>query len=163
HRGEHRMSTIAAIYARKSTDQSGVVDEAKSVTRQIDHATAFAATQGWTVDQRYIYSDDAISGAEFGDQRPGLLKLLNALKPKPAFGVLIISELSRLGREQMETGYALKQLAQAGVKVFSFFDQKEIALDSPTNRFLVSAVSFAAEMEREQARQRAVDVSFSKA
>src|SRR4029434_588122 len=27
----------AAIYARKSTDQSGVADEAKSVRRQIDH------------------------------------------------------------------------------------------------------------------------------
>jgi hypothetical protein len=29
---------IAAIYARKSTDQSGVADEAKSVRRQIDHS-----------------------------------------------------------------------------------------------------------------------------
>ena len=34
---------IAAIYARKSTDQNGVVHEAKSVTRQIDHAKAYAA------------------------------------------------------------------------------------------------------------------------
>jgi hypothetical protein len=30
---------IAAIYARKSTEQNGVADEAKSVTRQVDHAT----------------------------------------------------------------------------------------------------------------------------
>jgi hypothetical protein len=62
---------------------------------------------------------------------------------------------------ELETGYALKQLAQAGVKVLSYFERREIAMDSPTNRFLVSAVSFAAE-EREQARQRAVDVSFGK-
>ena len=34
---------IAAIYARKSTDQSGVADDAKSVTRQIETARAFAA------------------------------------------------------------------------------------------------------------------------
>jgi len=40
---------IAAIYARKSTDQSAVADEAKSVTRQIEHATAYAAGKGWTV------------------------------------------------------------------------------------------------------------------
>jgi len=32
-----------AIYARKSTDQNGVADDAKSVTRQIEHAKAFAA------------------------------------------------------------------------------------------------------------------------
>ena len=40
---------IAAIYARKSTEQNGVSDEEKSVTRQIDHAKAYAARKGWTV------------------------------------------------------------------------------------------------------------------
>ena len=29
---------IAAIYARKSTEQHGVSDEEKSVTRQVEHA-----------------------------------------------------------------------------------------------------------------------------
>jgi hypothetical protein len=29
---------IAAIYARKSTEQTGLADEARSVTRQIEHA-----------------------------------------------------------------------------------------------------------------------------
>ena len=28
---------IAAIYARKSTEQTGVADDAKSVTRQVEH------------------------------------------------------------------------------------------------------------------------------
>ena len=36
---------IAAIYARKSTDQDGVADEEKSVTRQIEHARAYAAQE----------------------------------------------------------------------------------------------------------------------
>ena len=31
----------AAIYARISTDQGGVADDAKSVTRQIDRAKAY--------------------------------------------------------------------------------------------------------------------------
>ncbi len=39
---------IAAIYARKSTDQNGVSDEEKSVTRQIEHAKAYAAQKRWT-------------------------------------------------------------------------------------------------------------------
>ena len=34
---------IAAIYARKSTEQHGVSDEEKSVTRQIQHGKAYAA------------------------------------------------------------------------------------------------------------------------
>jgi hypothetical protein len=40
---------IAAIYARKSTEQSGVADEQKSVARQIEHARrrrALAAVPG---------------------------------------------------------------------------------------------------------------------
>jgi hypothetical protein len=35
---------------------------------------------------------------------------MNALKPRPPFHVLILSEESRLGREQIEVSYALKQL-----------------------------------------------------
>ena len=94
---------IAAIYARKSTDQNGMANEDKSVTRQIEHARAYAVGKGWAVADEHIYSDDGISGAEFA-KRPGCLRLMNALKPRPPFDVLIMSEESRLGREQIETG-----------------------------------------------------------
>jgi DNA invertase Pin-like site-specific DNA recombinase len=46
----------AAIYARKSTDQNGVADEAKSVTRQIEHARAYAARNGWIVADEHCTS-----------------------------------------------------------------------------------------------------------
>lgn len=42
---------IATIYARKSTDQNGVSDEEKSVTRQVEHARAYAVKKGRTVAQ----------------------------------------------------------------------------------------------------------------
>jgi DNA invertase Pin-like site-specific DNA recombinase len=41
---------ITAIYARKSTDDSDRNTEARSTTRQIESATKYAATKGWTVD-----------------------------------------------------------------------------------------------------------------
>jgi DNA invertase Pin-like site-specific DNA recombinase len=85
---------IAAIYVRKSTDQTGVADEQKSVTRQIEHARLYAIRKGWTVDDAYVYVDDGISGAEFTN-RPGFLRLMNALKPRAPFQVLIMSEESR--------------------------------------------------------------------
>ena len=65
-----------------------------------------------------MYIDDGISGAEFAN-RPGFLRLMNALKPRPTFQVLVMSEESRLGREQIEVSYALKQLVTSGVRVFS--------------------------------------------
>ena len=61
---------IAAIYARKSTDQTGVADEAKSVTRQVEGARAFIAARGWSCDEHHIYTDDGVSGALFATRTP---------------------------------------------------------------------------------------------
>src|ERR1041384_3177803 len=118
---------IAAIYARKSTEQSGVADEQKSVTRQIEHARAYADRKGWIVRDAHVYVDDGISGAEFAN-RPGFLRLMNALKPVAPFQVLVMSEESRLGREAIETAYALKQLVQAGCRVFFCMEDRERTL-----------------------------------
>src|SRR6266849_6302564 len=99
----------AAIYARKSTEQSGVADDQKSVARQLEHARAYATRNGWTLSDEHTFVDDGVSGAEFA-KRPGFVRLMNALKPKPRFDVLVMSEESRLGREAIETAYALKQI-----------------------------------------------------
>ena len=152
---------IAAIYARKSTEQN-TGDEEKSVTRQIAHARAYAARKGWTVAEAHVYADDGISGAEFV-KRPGFLRLMNALKPRPPFQVLVMSEESRLGREQIEVAYALKQLTQAGVHVWLYLEDRERTLDSPTDKLLMSVTAFADELERERARQRTHDALARKA
>ena len=128
---------IAAIYVRKSTDQAGVADEQKSVTRQVEHARQYAIAKGWTVEDAYVFVDDGISGAEFAN-RPGFLRLMNALKPRPLFQVLVMSEESRLGREAIETAYALKQLVTAGVRVFFYLEDRERTLDSPTDKIMLS-------------------------
>ena len=120
---------IAAIYARKSTAQNGVADEDRSVTRQVEHSRAYAERNGWTVADEHIYVDDGISGAEFA-KRPGFVRLMNALTPSPPFQVLIMSEGGRLGREAIETAYALKQLVTAGVRVFSYLEDRERTLET---------------------------------
>src|SRR5262245_35981696 len=144
----------AAIYARKSTDQTGVADEQKSVARQVEHARAYATRKGWIVDEACVFVDDGISGAEFAN-RPGFLRLMNALKPRPPFQVLIMSEESRLGREAIEPAYALKQLVTAGVRVFFYLEDRERTLDSPTDKIMLSLTAFADELAREKARQSA--------
>ena len=148
---------IAAIYARKSTDQSGTADDAKSVVRQIDNARAYAARKGWVVSEEHIYVDDGISGAEF-ERRPGFMRLLAAASVKrPPFGVIVMSEESRLGREQIETSFALKTIIQHGVRVFYYLTNHERTLDSPTDKLLLSVSAFADEVEREKGRQRTRD------
>ena len=88
---------------------------------------------------------------------------MNALKPRPPFQVLVMSEESRLGREAIETAYALKQLVTAGVRVFFYLEDRERTLDSPTDKIMLSLTAFADELEREKARQRTYDAMLRKA
>ena len=41
---------LCGIYARKNGDDSDKNEEARSTTRQIERATAYAQSTGWTVD-----------------------------------------------------------------------------------------------------------------
>jgi DNA invertase Pin-like site-specific DNA recombinase len=61
---------IAAIYARKPTEQTDVSAAANSVTGPIECAKASAARKGWTVAGEPVYIDDSMSGAAF-ENRPG--------------------------------------------------------------------------------------------
>jgi site-specific DNA recombinase len=103
-----------------------------------------------------------ISGAEFAT-RPAFLRLMTILKPRAPFQMLIMSEVSRLGREQIETAWALKQLSVAGVRCFAYLDGRELLMGSATDKFLLGAVTFAADLEREKARQRTYDALLRKA
>ena len=106
--------------ARKSTEQIGVAEEAKSVTRQIDNAKAFALKMGWSVADAHVFVDDGISGAEF-EARPGLQRLLAMAETrKPPFQRLVVSEQKSIGREMGETGYTIKRLAEAGIEIFEY-------------------------------------------
>jgi DNA invertase Pin-like site-specific DNA recombinase len=147
---------LAAIYARKSTDQN-VVDEEKSVTRQIELAIACAKQHDFEVPQEYIYVDDAISGAEF-DRRPGLMRLLNAIRPRAPFSALFMADKDRLGREQFETNHILKQISLASVRIFEYQSGgHEVRLESPIDKLIMSVSNFAAELERAKASQRTRD------
>jgi site-specific DNA recombinase len=74
-----------------------------------------------------------------------------------------MSEESRLGREAIETAYALKQLVTAGVRVFFTLEDRERTLDNPTDKIMLSLTTFADELEREKARQRTYDAMLRKA
>jgi site-specific DNA recombinase len=147
-----------AIYARRSPDD----DPSKSVERQISHAASYALKKGWQVLEEHIYTDDGISGGEF-QQRVGLLRLLNALKPRPPFNAVVMSEASRLGRERLRTELVARDLCEAGVRIFYYLTDEEERLDTPEQRFVMAARGFAAEMEREKAKQRTRDALLSRA
>jgi site-specific DNA recombinase len=120
------------------------------------------SARGWVVSDQHIFVDDGISGAEFV-KRPGFIRMMNALKPRPPFEVLILSEQSRLGREQTETAIALRRLANAGARVLEYLTDRELKRDTAVDKFLTGAMAFVDEMHREQTRQRVRDALKRKA
>jgi site-specific DNA recombinase len=148
-----------AIYARKSTDDNDKILDNKSITRQVDRSIAYAESKGWTVAEENTFLDDGVSGAEFKN-RPGLLRMLNHLSE---FDVIVMSELSRLGREMSQTSTVLAQIHAAGVRIYFYLTDDELKFDKAIDKFMVSATAFAAELEREKASQRSRDALFRKA
>ena len=146
----------AAVYARKSCDDSDRDAEAQSCQRQIDAATRYATEQGWVVDPRHVYRDDAVSGAEW-KHRDGWNKLLADLEPSPAFSRLIVSELSRIGRDTVRTPAAILAVEEAGVEIFSYLGRQQITLSSEMGEMSTTLQSLLASFERRRASERTKD------
>jgi hypothetical protein len=149
---EDRCSWLAAIiYARGSTDQA-VADGQKSVTRQIEHTGSMPRARADGVPTHTSTSTTEFPGRSLRTV-PGFLRLMDALKLRTGFQVLVTSEDSRLGREAIETAYALKRIIAAGVRVFLLLPRgpRERTLDSPTDKVPMSLNQYASEMERQQA------------
>ncbi len=143
-----------AIYARKSNEDDAT-EELRSVARQVERSREYAVRKGWSPDTDLVFVDDGISGAEF-KRRPGLARLLTAVEAN-AFDVLVMSEPSRLGREQAETNYILKRINDAGAQVWYYLEDRQAKLDSAVGKFIEAVHAFGSELEREKIRQRTVD------
>jgi DNA invertase Pin-like site-specific DNA recombinase len=151
--------TTAAIYARKSTEQD-VHEEAKSVTRQVESATAYAGAKGWTVVAEFV--DDGISGALDETKRPGLRSMLEAAERR-TFDVLVVAADDRLARDQWTAGTILARLSKAGIRLFYYQEQREVDLSGAVGKFLEAVRSFGSEFFRESARAHMVDALKRKA
>ena len=92
-REEEGVQVIAALYARKSTEDERTAEDGKSTDRQLALARKFAESKGWAVGETFV--DDGISGANF--ERAGLVALLAGAKAK-RFQVVVMMSLDRLGR-----------------------------------------------------------------
>lgn len=151
----------AAVYSRKSTEQT-VADEAKSVTRQVEQARAFAEQRGWTVAPEHIFTDDAISGASF--DRPGLRAMMAACRQSPRlFDVIVMMSVDRLGREMSETMRLQVQIIRAGVRVFFYQSGAELLLNTATDKLKSSIDLFGAESYRADVQKKVRDAMERKA
>jgi DNA invertase Pin-like site-specific DNA recombinase len=132
-------------------ERGGAVDDASGGARH-----RLRAGEGLDGGPRYIFVDDAVSGADW-TRRPSFNALLAALTPRPPFDVLVVSELSRIGRDTVRTPAAILQLEEAGVEIRSYLSDAPISLADESGEIMTVVQSLAASFERRRARQRTYD------
>lgn len=105
--------TKAGFYGRISTDKQ----RRESVDDQFRKCEQYAKREGWKITARY--SDLGISGSR--TDRPQYQAMLAAAVRKE-FDVLLVDDLSRLGRDQVETEKAARRLQFHGIRVIAVAD-----------------------------------------
>ena len=149
----------AAIYARKSQDDSDRNDENKSVVRQVENARKYAQARGWMVEDHLIFRDDGSAGAEYVSRRD-FARLMTSLKQ---FDVLVMSEASRLGRDMTRNAAYILDIIEHGKRIFYYLTDEEEKADTPEQKILATLRGYASEVERLKAGQRSRDALIRKA
>ncbi len=147
----------AAVYIRRSTDEH----QEASLRVQREEAIRFIESMGWSYSESHVYTDDAISRAEF-KKRPGLLALLNAAE-KHEFDIVVTRDETRLGGDMVRTTLLITDLLDSGTRLYYYISGEEVRLDDATAKFMVAAKNFAGELEREKIASRTAEHLLNKA
>lgn len=138
----------AAFYVRASTDH-----QKYSTSNQAAALRAYADLHGMLVVR--TYEDDGQSGVTLRG-RDGLLRLLHdVLEPTPAFGVLLVYDVSRWGRFQDadESAYYEYHCKRAGVRLIYVAEPFENDGGPMSNVVKAIKRAMAAEYSRELSRK----------
>ena len=145
-------NNTAIIYARVSS--SGYLANRQDTSRQVADLQAYADFAHLKVVKIY---EEHISGAKKKDERPVLVEALDFCKQNN-IGVLLVSELSRLGRNAFETLSVVKELKDNNINLylqkeqFSLFDKD--GKPSVFSAIMIATLSTCAEMERQNISYR---------
>ena len=144
----------AAIYCRVSTDQQE--RDGSSLDTQQEKCIAYAERKGYHLAPEHIYRDSA-SGATL--ERAALNTLLEAARAR-AFDIVIVKDVSRLSRDQVDV-LTMRARLKAHNVTTEFVDRNygDTALDT----FMLSAEAFGAEHWREQHTARVIDGRLARA
>ena len=134
----------AVIYARVSS-----IGDRQSTERQVKDLSDYAVYQKMEV--RKVF-EEHISGAKKNDERPVLCEAIKYCK-EYRIDVLLVSELSRLGRNAFEVLASVKELLDCGINLyiqkeqFTLLDKEgKPSLFAPV---MIATLSTCAQLERD--------------
>ena len=90
------------IYCRLSRedDKDEFNRESESIDNQFKFLKGFITSRGWNVKK--VYKDDGFTGTNFN--RPGFQQMIADIESKK-INMVVTKDLSRLGRDYIDTGY----------------------------------------------------------
>lgn len=98
------MSKLACMYLRLSKED-GDATESNSIASQRQIIESFAKNNDITITSEYV--DDGYTGSNFN--RPDFIRMIEDLNRKK-FNIIIVKDLSRLGRDYIESGKYLQKI-----------------------------------------------------
>ena len=145
-----KMSTkTAVIYARVSS-----IGDRQNTDRQISDLLDYVKYQNLEISKIY---EEHISGAKKNSERPVLQQAIEYCKSN-AVSILLVSELSRLGRNAFEVLATVKDLIDSGINLYMQKEQLTLldAEGKPTifAPIMNATLSTCAQLERENIKFR---------
>ena len=133
----------AIIYARVSS-----VGDRQNTERQVSDLSRYAEYSGMTIEKVY---EEHISGAKRIAERPVLMEAIEYAKSNKIAQILV-SELSRLGRNAFEVLSTVKDMIDSGINIY-FQKEKFTLLDNDGKPSLfapimIATLSTCAQLER---------------
>ena len=144
-----KIKMNAVIYARVSS-----VGDRQNTERQISDLSEYAAFQKLQISQIY---EEKISGAKKNRERPVLIEAIEYCKENKV-SFLLVSELSRLGRNAFEVLATVKDLIDSGINLY--IQKEQLTLldgDGKPTLFapiMIATLSTCAQLERENIKFR---------
>ena len=143
------MSTTAVIYARVSS-----IGDRQNTDRQISDLLDYVEYQNLEICKIY---EEHISGAKKNVERPILQQAIEYCKQN-SVSILLVSELSRLGRNAFEVLATVKDLIDSGINLYMQKEQLTLldAEGKPTMfaPIMIATLSTCAQLERENIKFR---------
>ena len=145
----NKMNTKAVIYARVSS-----VGDRQNTDRQVSDLMDYVKYQKMEISKIF---EEHISGAKKNTERPVLQQAIEYCKSEDV-SILLVSELSRLGRNAFEVLATVKDLIDNGINLYMQKEQLTL-LDGEGNPtmfapIMIATLSTCAQLERENIKFR---------
>ena len=142
-------TTTAVIYARVSS-----IGDRQNTDRQISDLLDYVSFKNLEISKIY---EEHISGAKKNTERPVLQEAIEYCKTNH-ISILLVSELSRLGRNAFEVLATVKDLIDSGINLYMQKEQLTLldAEGKPTlfAPIMIATLSTCAQLERENIKFR---------